>query len=129
VRVEPSLTFHDEDADVIVKTRLREKRWSADLLEGNPQLALAVLLVGRGELGGSRSRARVELEVLHPGGADLEIIDPFTPSVKKTAELVLKDYVRDWHADNRAAPRPGRECTRCEVSRWCTARAVDGATE
>jgi hypothetical protein len=148
VRVEPSLTFYDEDADVTVvtkpdllyqdgdswvwrevKTRLREGRWSSDLLEGNPQLALAVLLVGRGELGGSHARARVELEVLHPGGADLEIIDPFTPSIRKVAETVLLDHVRDWHIDNTAAPRPGPECVRCEVARWCTARIVDGAAE
>jgi hypothetical protein len=148
VRVEPSLTFIDEDADIIVitkpdllyrdgdswvwrevKTRLREKRWSPDLLEGNPQLALAVLLVERGELGGSRTRARVELEVLHPGGADLEVIDPFTSSVRRAAEAVLHEHVRDWHTDDRAIPRPGPECARCEVARWCTARAVDGAAQ
>ncbi|GAA1024114.1 hypothetical protein Aple_095440 [Acrocarpospora pleiomorpha] len=107
VQVERTLAYHDRAADIIVitkpdllyrdqnswvwrelKTRNREKRRSADLIDGNPQLALAVLLVGRGDLGGSRTRARIELEVLHPGGADLEIIDPFTPSVREAARAV-----------------------------------------
>jgi hypothetical protein len=146
VRIEPSLTFHDTASDVIVitqpdllyqdgdswvwrevKTRTGERRWGSDVLDGSPQLALAVVLLGRGDLGGSRTRSRVELEILRPGGVDLEVIDPFTPSVRETAQNVLVEHVRAWHSDTAASPRPDvKNCARCEVARWCTACATGG---
>ncbi|MBB4913079.1 PD-(D/E)XK nuclease family protein [Streptosporangium saharense] len=145
-KVEPTLTFHDENADVFVittpdllyldgdswvwrevKTRSRDCRRTVDLLEDNPQLSLAILLLARGELGGSRTRSRVELEILHPDGVDLEILDPFTMSVQVTARQVLEDHLREWHADRDYAPRPGIECGRCEVARWCSAASTSGA--
>lgn len=144
IQVEPSLTFYDEDADVILITKpdllyqdggswvWREVKTRAslrtdDLLGGSPQLALAVMLLGKGLLDGSPDRSRVELEVLSPEGADLEIIDPFTPSVLDAAMAVVGEHVRPWHGDTQALPHPGPACARCEVTRWCTARAsVEG---
>ncbi|MFE3883475.1 PD-(D/E)XK nuclease family protein [Streptomyces lydicus] len=140
VRTEPRVVRHDTAADVVViaapdllyrdadswvwretKTSASDRRSSRALLELYPQLALAVLLVARGDLGGTRTRARVELEVLRPGGADLEIIDPFVPANRTAAEQVLWKMVAEWHKDDHYAPVPGSSCNRCEVARWCSA--------
>lgn len=140
LRTEPRVVRHDTAADVVViaepdllyrdagswvwreiKTSAIERRSSRALLELYPQLALAVLLVARGDLGGTPARARVELEVLRPGGADLEIIDPFVPANRTAAEQVLRKMVSEWHRDDHYVPVPGRSCKRCEVARWCPA--------
>ncbi|MFC1430606.1 PD-(D/E)XK nuclease family protein [Streptacidiphilus sp. N1-3] len=144
VRNEPRVVRHDTLADVLVvaepdllyrdgeswvwretKTSVKERdaRWS--LLRQYPQLALAVLLLGRGDLGGVPDRARVELEVLRPEGPDLEIIDPFAPDIRAAAERVLHGLVDAWHRDGQYLPRPGRACTRCEVARWCSSASLD----
>ncbi|MCP2167123.1 PD-(D/E)XK nuclease family protein [Goodfellowiella coeruleoviolacea] len=145
VRVEPRLTWEDGQAQVLViaepdllyrdgdswvwrevKTSAREHRGGTDLLSTYPQLALGVLVLARGELGGSRARSRVELEVLRPGGVDLEVVDPFTPRVRQNAEAVIRDMVHRWRADDLFAAQPAvQHCTRCEVAAWC--RAKDGA--
>jgi hypothetical protein len=144
LRVEPRLTWEDEHAQVLViaepdllyldgdswvwrevKTSAREHRGSADLLSTYPQLALGVLALARGELGGSRAHSRVELEVLRPGGVDLEVIDPFTPRVRQNAEAVIRDMVHRWRTDDLFAAEPSaHHCARCEVAAWC--RAKDG---
>ncbi|MFF5438461.1 PD-(D/E)XK nuclease family protein [Streptomyces achromogenes] len=143
VRTEPRVVRHDTAADVVViadpdllyrdgnswvwretKTSAAERRSSRPLLELYPQLALAVLLVARGDLGGSPARARVELEVLRPGGADLEIIDPFAPANRTAAEQIVRSMVAVWHGDDQFTPAPGRSCERCEVARWCSASLV-----
>ncbi len=143
VRTEPRVVRHDTAADVVViaepdllyrdvdswvwretKTSATDRRSSRALLEFYPQLALAVLLVARGDLGGTPGRARVELEVLRPGGADLEIIDPFAPANRTAAEQVLRTMVTEWSGDDHYAPVPGRSCKRCEVARWCSASAA-----
>ncbi|MFE3070585.1 PD-(D/E)XK nuclease family protein [Streptomyces sp. NPDC059247] len=142
VRTEPRVVRHDTSADVVVmaapdllyrdgdswvwretKTSAGDRRPTGPLLERYPQLALAVLLVARGDLGGTRTRARVELEVLRPGGADLEIIDPFVPANRTAAEEILRTMVADWHVDDDYEPAPGRACGRCEMARWCAARS------
>jgi PD-(D/E)XK nuclease superfamily len=146
VQAEPDLVFDDTSADLIVlakpdllyrdrgswvwrevKTSDSDRRWSRDLVAEYPQLALAVVLIGRGALGSARGR--VELEMLRPGGVDLAIIDPFTPGVRAAAENVLAEHVRDWHADDEFKASPGVECLRCEVGRWCSARESAGGVE
>ncbi|MEU0691791.1 PD-(D/E)XK nuclease family protein [Streptomyces uncialis] len=140
VRTEPRVVRHDTTADVVAiaapdllyrdagswvwretKTSATDRRPNRSLLEHYPQLALAVVLIARGDLGGEPSRARVELEVLRPGGADLEIIDPFTSANRTAAEEILRAMVADWHGDDRYTAAPGRSCERCEVARWCSA--------
>ncbi|MER5766616.1 PD-(D/E)XK nuclease family protein [Streptomyces sp. NPDC001985] len=140
VRAEPRVVRHDTTADVVViaapdllyrdgdswvwretKTSTSDHpRWREALYE-YPQLALAVLLMARGDLGGSPARARIELEVLRPGGADLETVDPFAPAVRAAAEDVLGTLVAEWHRDDVFPAAPGPACTRCEVARWCSA--------
>ncbi|MBB5808968.1 hypothetical protein F4560_008736 [Saccharothrix ecbatanensis] len=142
VCVEPRLTFEDEQAQVLViaepdllyrdggswvwrevKTSAREHRGGTDLLSAYPQLALGVLVLARGELGGSRARSRVELEVLRPGGVDLEVVDPFTPQVRQNAEAVIRDMVHRWRADDLFTAQPtAHHCARCEVAVWCRAK-------
>ncbi|WKU03978.1 PD-(D/E)XK nuclease family protein [Micromonospora sp. HUAS LYJ1] len=141
VRVEPQLTWDDQNANVLVvvepdllyrdhdswvwrevKTSSSDGRRANELLTEYPQLALAVLVLARGELGGSRTRSRVELEVLRPSGVDLYVIDPYTPSVRRNAETVVRDLVLRWRADDEFLPRPGDRCTRCEVASWCRAK-------
>ncbi|GIF12477.1 hypothetical protein Ate01nite_25090 [Actinoplanes teichomyceticus] len=144
VRTEPDLVYDDTDSDVVVlakpdllyqergtwvwrevKTSASNRRRATDVLAEYPQLALGVLLLARGALGGGRGR--VELEVLRPGGADLTMLDPFTVGVRERAKRVLLEHVRAWHADDHFTAVPGAECGRCEVSRWCSARVAIGA--
>jgi hypothetical protein len=143
VRVEPDIVFHDTDADTVVLAKpdllyrdrggyvwrevktststVRPSRW----FDYYPQLALAVVLAARGDLGPGRSR--VELEVLRPSGVDLVVFDPDTPRVLAEAESSLREQFRPWHLDDRFAPKPDDHCRSCEVSRWCTAAAVGRA--
>ncbi|MEV7286103.1 PD-(D/E)XK nuclease family protein [Streptomyces sp. NPDC093252] len=140
VRTEPRVVRHDTAADVVViaqpdllyrdgdswvwretKTSATDRRSKQPLLDLYPQLALAVLLAARGDLGGGSARSRVELEVLRPGGADLEIIDPLAPANRAAAESILREMVTEWHGDDHFSPAPGDACRRCEVARWCPA--------
>lgn len=140
VSIEPRLAFDDPVADVVViaapdmlyrdgdwwvwrevKTSAGNRRWWRDPVRDLPQLALAVLIIGRGGLGGSSRRARIELEALRPSGADLETIDPFAPEVRAAAEETVRDLLSEWHRDDLFEPRPGPQCAKCEVSRWCSA--------
>ncbi|MEV7925466.1 MULTISPECIES: PD-(D/E)XK nuclease family protein [unclassified Kitasatospora] len=139
VRNEPRVVRHDTAADVVVvarpdllyrdggawvwretKTAARDRSFDRPLLEQYPQLALAVLLLARGDLAGTSDRARIEFEVLRPGGADLEIIDPFVLEVRAAAEQVVRGLVDRWLRDEDYAPRPGPACARCETARWCS---------
>ncbi|MFB7471188.1 PD-(D/E)XK nuclease family protein [Kitasatospora sp. NPDC056184] len=141
VRNEPRIVRHDTAAEVVVvakpdllyrdggawvwretKTAARDRSLGRPLLEQYPQLALAVLLLARGDLGGAPDRGRIEFEVLRPGGADLEIIDPFVPAVRAMAEQVVRGLVHCWLRDEEYPARPGAACARCETARWCSNR-------
>ncbi|MFI7103662.1 PD-(D/E)XK nuclease family protein [Streptomyces sp. NPDC050161] len=147
VWAEPRVVRHDTTADVMViaapdllyrdggswvwretKTSMSDQRRPGALLEAYPQLALGVLLLARGSLGGSPVRARVELEVLRPSGADLEILDPFTPVVRSAADEVTHALAADWYTDDRYAAAPGAACARCEMARWCSQGVTGEAT-
>ncbi|WP_243869734.1 PD-(D/E)XK nuclease family protein [Streptomyces liangshanensis] len=148
VRVEPRVVRHDTAADILVlavpdllyrdnaswvwretKTTATTPWAGRPLLERYPQLALAVMLLARGDLGGEPRRARVELEVLRPDGADLEIIDPFAPATRASAGRIITALVAGWSGDDHYAPTPGRACRRCEVAQWCTSAASLEVTE
>ncbi|MEV7215172.1 PD-(D/E)XK nuclease family protein [Kitasatospora cineracea] len=139
VRPEPRVVRHDPAADVIViaapdllyrdadswvwretKTSSYRSASNRPLLEQYPQLALAALLLARGDLGGSPDRARIELEVLRPDGADLEVIDPFAVGTRTAAERIVRGLVGGWLQDDHYPANPGRGCKRCEMSRWCS---------
>ncbi|MFF2119388.1 PD-(D/E)XK nuclease family protein [Kitasatospora sp. NPDC058184] len=144
------LTVYDPKADVVVvadcdllhterggvvlretKTSARPPRGRPTLLERYPQLALGVLLMESGALGGDLRRSRVELEVLRTDGASEEELSPADPGHVSAARAVLESYTAAWAADTAyaAAPRAGFDCGECEALRWCaTGRArTEGA--
>ncbi|MFE0354473.1 PD-(D/E)XK nuclease family protein [Streptomyces nigra] len=131
---------HDPQSDVIVIAScdlvyeerggvvVRETKTSAFppggrsvLLEKHPQLALSVLLMAAGVLGGDSRRSRVELEILRPDGVSLEEFDPGDEATVEHARTVLASYTVPWSAETRydAVPRPGYDCAGCEALSWC----------
>ncbi|WP_435243738.1 PD-(D/E)XK nuclease family protein [Streptomyces cucumeris] len=139
-RPQHRVTAHDPQADVMVIAScdlvyeerggivVRETKTSAFppggrtvLLERHPQLALSVLLLASGVLGGDPRRSRVELEILRPDGAALEEFDPGDEATVGHARTVLASYTVPWSAETRydAAPRPGYDCNGCEALSWC----------
>lgn len=138
VEVEAKRAFHDTAAQVIVvakpdllyledgswvwrelKTTQRERWFHDDVLEEFPQLALGVVALARGALGGDLNGSRVEVEILRPEGSDLQIIDPFEGGRLEKALSVLRRYAGPWRADAAFEARPGKKCQWCPVSRWC----------
>lgn len=136
--MEPQLTFHDTAAQVIViakpdmlyldegswmwrevKTTQKRRWFHDDLLDEFPQLALGVLVLHEGLLGGNPAGARVELEVLRPDGAEIALIDPNDPERVEKARSVLHRMAEPWRADGIFEARPGQDCQWCPVSRWC----------
>ena len=84
-------------------------------------MALGVVLLAEGALGGDKTFSRVELEILRPTGPDVHLIDPGDAAEVTRAREVLHKLAGAWHGDQRHEPRPGPECVTCEVSRWCPA--------
>lgn len=138
VRPEPRLAFHDPGAHAVVIAKpdllyadhgawvwrevktTRKRDWPrGDLLEAIPQLALAVVLLAGGALGGVPEGSRVELEVLRPRGAEITLVDPADPQVVAKARELLGRMARPWREDELFEAQPGRECQRCLVSQWC----------
>ena len=62
---------------------------------------------------------RVELELLYPDSSDMILLDPDDPAHLARAREVIHGLAAPWHADDTAAPRPGRSAGR--------ARYADGA--
>lgn len=140
-RADPEATraFHDTAAQVVViakpdllyleggswvwrelKTTDKERWFHEDLLDQFPQLALGVVLLARGVLGGDPGGSRVEVEVLRPEGSDLDIIDPSDPERVEKALAVLRHYATPWREDETFEARPSEQnCQRCPVSKWC----------
>lgn len=139
-RLEPGLAFWDTAANAIVlakpdllyrerqswiwretKSTEKERWYHDDLLDEFPQLALGLLILSRGLLGGEVAGARVELEVLRPGRAEVYQEDPTDPERVAKAAQVIASMALPWHADRRyVANASERVCQRCPVSLWCT---------
>jgi PD-(D/E)XK nuclease superfamily len=90
-----------------------------------PQLALAVCMIADGVFGdgprtaGGHVAARVELEVLTPGSAEVISFDTAGAGVVTTARQVLTQLTSAWHGDTRFRATPGAWCAGCPVARWC----------
>lgn len=124
VVAKPDLLYRDGGGWVWREVKSHRTSWSrqGSLLADVPQLALAVLILHRGDLGGTRRLSRAELETLRPGGADLEIVDPHDPATIAEARRVVHEMIAPWHADDVFAAAPGPHCGRCDVARWCPSR-------
>ncbi|MCM9082402.1 PD-(D/E)XK nuclease family protein [Streptomyces spororaveus] len=116
------------------KTTTSSYTHAGGLMRQYPQLALAVVLVGGGILGGDALRSRIELEVLRPDGARLEELDPHDSRTVGRARALLRELVADWAADRgyQAAPSSGTDCRACDVHGWCATgrertNTMDGA--
>lgn len=140
VRVQPRLAAYDPVVDAVViadpdllytdaggwvwretKTSTTPLWEGRPLLENYPQLALAVVLMAAGVLGGDPRRSRIELEVLYEHGAACEVIDPFDEVTLAQAQAVVARLAGPWASDETYAPRPGSHCTGCEALAWCEA--------
>lgn len=146
-RVEPTLVVHDPQARAVVvakpdllyrdgeawvwrevKTTTRPQQFATDPIE-MPQLAMAVVILSSGALGGEFEGARVELEILHPDGSDIQLIDAADPDQITRARDALRSYVEPWYHDEVFPARPGRNCRWCPVSRWCPSFPGDSALQ
>lgn len=95
--------------------------WEGEpLLRRYPQLAVGVVMLAAGVLGGDLARSRVELELLHADDLAFEELDPSRPRVVTEAREVLAEFARPWIEDYsfRAAPTK-RSCHDCEALDWC----------
>ncbi|WP_436775189.1 PD-(D/E)XK nuclease family protein [Yinghuangia sp. YIM S09857] len=138
VRVQPRVTVHDPVVDVVViadpdllytdqggwvwrETKTASSRpWEGrDFLETYPQLALAVLLLECGVLGGDLRRSRIELEVLYEHTSTLQEVDPADPRTVADARQVVAAMAVPWAVDETYEAKPGRWCGGCEAQRWC----------
>ncbi|MFC6083751.1 PD-(D/E)XK nuclease family protein [Sphaerisporangium aureirubrum] len=139
VRVQPQLSCYDPELDVVVvstpdlvytsvggwiwrevKTATSPLREGRTLMRTYPQLALAVLMIASGVLGGDLRRSRVELELLYPDDCGLEELDPGLPTVVDEARQVISELAAPWQQDVSYDPFPGtRRCADCEVLEWC----------
>lgn len=89
------------------------------LLRSYPQLALAVVMLAAGALGGELSRSRVEFELLHADDLSFEELDPSRAQVVSDARDVLASLARPWAEDLLYQAVPGRHCHGCEALAWC----------
>ena len=89
------------------------------LLRCYPQLALALVMIAAGTLGGELSRSRIEFELLHADDLSLEELDPSRPQVVSDAREVLASLARPWAEDSLYQAAPGRHCHGCEALQWC----------
>ncbi|MET8091510.1 PD-(D/E)XK nuclease family protein [Micromonospora sp. NPDC005220] len=138
VLIQPQITCFDHEVNLVftatpdlVHSRdggwiWRETKTSASkLFEGKPllrqypQLALAVLMLNAGALGGIVAHSRVELELLTPDDVTLEEIDPARPAVVDEARQVIDDLAKPWIRDLTYEPQPGAACASCEALDWC----------
>ncbi|CAL9602516.1 hypothetical protein SUDANB121_05482 [Nocardiopsis dassonvillei] len=146
VRSGPSLTADDTDADMLVVYRtdvLHHRRGSwvhrsvlisegeppratgAALLDEDPRAALGVLFFAAGVITSGPEPA-VEIEVLTPGGARVEVLDPASPPVLAAAERTVHALAAPWHRDRAHTPVPGPACRTCPYRVWCP-RGEDAA--
>ncbi|MFD6322206.1 PD-(D/E)XK nuclease family protein [Streptomyces sp. NPDC058442] len=118
------VVYTDDGGVVIRETKTAAHRFGErrHLVETFPQLALAVLLLASGALGGDPRRSRVELEVLRPDGARLEELDPCDGPTLDQSRQVITELATGWAADETyaAEPAPDFDCSDCEAARWCS---------
>ncbi|GAA2250819.1 hypothetical protein GCM10010232_43420 [Streptomyces amakusaensis] len=139
VRVQPRVTAYDPVLDVVLiaqpdllhtrrggwvwretKTRGGRLYDGGSVLAGNPQLALAVLLMRTGEpAGGDHRRSRIEVEILGAEGGNRLEIDPWRPRVHAEAREIVRATAEPWSADVSYRAAPDEHCRDCEALDWC----------
>ncbi|WP_084965477.1 PD-(D/E)XK nuclease family protein [Thermoactinospora rubra] len=127
VIADPDLLYTERGGWVWRETKTAKTRsWGGrPLLRTYPQLALAVLMMASGVLGGDPRHSRIELELLREDGSACEEIDPFDETTVDQARTVITYLAAGWAADEEYAATPGEHCSECEVQRWCQVRRDD----
>ncbi|MFJ2582896.1 PD-(D/E)XK nuclease family protein [Kitasatospora aureofaciens] len=138
VRVQHQVTCYDPELDLVLiatpdllYTRRGGWVWwemktaNSRLYEGEPlmasypQLAMGVLLLAAGVLGGDIARSRVEFELLHSDDLTFLELDPSRSQVVSEAREVIAALARPWADDQLYPATPGRPCGSCEARNWC----------
>ncbi|MFJ8042131.1 PD-(D/E)XK nuclease family protein [Kitasatospora sp. NPDC096147] len=101
------------------KTAIRRPWEGQSLMRHYPQLALGVLLLAAGVLGGELRRSRVELELLYADDSTCEELDPSRPVVVEEARQIIAEMAEPLLHDSSYEPRVGRHCHSCEAREWC----------
>lgn len=101
------------------KTASRYLYEGESLLSRYPQLALGVVMLAAGVLGGDVTRSRVELELLHTDDVTFEELDPSRPGTVDEARDVIAQLAQPWVEDQDYSANPGRYCSSCEALEWC----------
>ena len=144
VLVEPTLALYDTAANAVVlaspdllyregaswiwhetKTTEKDAWYHDDMLDEFPQLALGMLILARGLLGGDPAGSRVELETLREKIADPDLDDPTNPARVAKAQEVIRTMAQPWREDQLFPASPGPVCRTCPVSRWCPSYVED----
>jgi hypothetical protein len=83
-----------------------------------PQLAVGMLLLAEGVLGGGVA-GRVELERLTGEGPVVTTFSPNDPLWMAQAREIVHELVKPWHGDLRSVATPGDHCRECEFASSC----------
>jgi hypothetical protein len=147
VRVEQPVVVYDPAADVVVIAKpdlaycehgswvLREFKTSRhagsvdDPFRRYPQLALGLVLLAEGALGGDPRASRVELESLTSEGPVVRAFHPSDPDHLAYARRLVRELAAPWHGDLRSEATPGDPCRDCEFISWCPDAQPDPAQE
>ncbi len=138
VRVQHQVACYDPELDLVLiatpdllytrgggwvwwemKTANRRLYEGEPLMARYPQLAMGVLMLAAGALGGDIARSRVEFELLHSDDLTLEELDPSRPRVVSEAREVIAGLALPWTEDQLYPATPGRACRSCEARDWC----------
>jgi PD-(D/E)XK nuclease superfamily len=125
VMATPDLLYTEGDAWVWREIKTTQRSDGGDLLAGYPQIALGVVLLAQGVLGGTLAGSRVELERLTPRGPIITRFDPTDQDHLDRARAIVTELMVGWHADLRSVPTPGECCRQCAVARWCPEALTD----
>lgn len=147
VRVEQPVVVYDPASDVVVIAKpdlaycergswmLREFKTSRYARSGEdpfrryPQLALGLVLLAEGALGGDPCASRVELESLTSEGPVVRAFHPSDPDHLAYARRLVRELAAPWHGDLRSEATPGDACRDCEFISWCPDAQPDPAQE
>jgi hypothetical protein len=122
----PDLLYSRSGGWVWRETKTAASRlWEHEpLMRRYPQLALAVLLVAAGALGGDLRRSRVELELLYAEDSNREVLDPNRPEIVEEARQIISDLAEPLLHDTTYEAAPGKHCHGCDARLWCR-RGID----
>jgi hypothetical protein len=120
VVAKPDLAYRDGNSWVLREVKTQRRAGAGiDLLRKYPQLAVGLLLLAEGVLGGDVQMSRVELERLTGEGPLVTVFNPNDPLHLAEARSIVHELVKPWHVDLRSDATPGDHCWDCEFTSSC----------